>query len=313
MNKEERTAWLKERRKGIGGSDIPIIFGISQYKTPFELWQEKTDRISIESEDTPDIKRGRSMEHMIAEMYTQITSRTTVKYKNIQHHPVKLYLAGNPDRKIYDSHRLGFGILEIKAPSLGPFGKMVRTNSPRFQDVLQLHHYMLVTGADWGAIACHNSERWKLIHWDIERDEELINQIIEECEAFWHCVETDTPPEEKEIKIKIPEATGDALVKNFDDESWKSIADNYKETKELEQEVKEMAEKAKREIKAYMGDYMAGEGHGIRVYNTRVAGRKSLDKKALAKAYPKIDFSQFEKTGKSFEQLKVYILRGTDE
>lgn len=35
----------KIRQKTIGASDIPIICGLSKYKTPYVLWQEKTGRI----------------------------------------------------------------------------------------------------------------------------------------------------------------------------------------------------------------------------------------------------------------------------
>ena len=36
-----RKQWLEERKKGIGGSDVACIFGMSPYKTNVELWEEK--------------------------------------------------------------------------------------------------------------------------------------------------------------------------------------------------------------------------------------------------------------------------------
>ena len=36
--------WLEWRRKGIGSSDAPIIMGVSDYATPYELWLEKTGK-----------------------------------------------------------------------------------------------------------------------------------------------------------------------------------------------------------------------------------------------------------------------------
>ena len=32
----------QERKLGIGGSDMPIILGLSTYKTPYQLYLEKT-------------------------------------------------------------------------------------------------------------------------------------------------------------------------------------------------------------------------------------------------------------------------------
>lgn len=42
MNRNE---WLTWRNKGIGGSDASVICGINKYKSPVELWMEKTGQI----------------------------------------------------------------------------------------------------------------------------------------------------------------------------------------------------------------------------------------------------------------------------
>ena len=40
----ERDAWLLERTKGIGGSDVATVLGLNPYKTPLSLWEEKTGK-----------------------------------------------------------------------------------------------------------------------------------------------------------------------------------------------------------------------------------------------------------------------------
>ena len=37
--------WLEYRKQGIGGSDASVVCGISRYKSPVELWMEKTDQL----------------------------------------------------------------------------------------------------------------------------------------------------------------------------------------------------------------------------------------------------------------------------
>jgi len=37
--------WLEYRRLGIGGSDASVVCGINQYKSPVELWLEKTGQL----------------------------------------------------------------------------------------------------------------------------------------------------------------------------------------------------------------------------------------------------------------------------
>ena len=34
--------WLEHRKLGIGGSDASVVCGVSKYKSPVELWMEKT-------------------------------------------------------------------------------------------------------------------------------------------------------------------------------------------------------------------------------------------------------------------------------
>ena len=37
--------WLEYRKQGIGGSDAAVVCGISRYKSPVELWMEKTGQL----------------------------------------------------------------------------------------------------------------------------------------------------------------------------------------------------------------------------------------------------------------------------
>lgn len=35
--------WLQWRKRGIGGSDVAAIAGLSKYKSPVGVWLDKTD------------------------------------------------------------------------------------------------------------------------------------------------------------------------------------------------------------------------------------------------------------------------------
>ena len=37
--------WLEYRRQGIGGSDASVVCGINRYKSPVELWLDKTGQL----------------------------------------------------------------------------------------------------------------------------------------------------------------------------------------------------------------------------------------------------------------------------
>jgi len=41
----DRQQWLEARKQGIGGSDAPTVAGINPWKSPVELYMEKTGEI----------------------------------------------------------------------------------------------------------------------------------------------------------------------------------------------------------------------------------------------------------------------------
>ena len=44
--------WLEYRKQGIGGSDASVVCGISRYKSPVELWMEKTNQLPPDRKST---------------------------------------------------------------------------------------------------------------------------------------------------------------------------------------------------------------------------------------------------------------------
>ncbi len=73
MNQEEREAWLEERRKGLGGTDIAAIMmaGAEQSEklgsfenSLFKLWSEKTGLYETEDYDDAILMRGRDGCHV---------------------------------------------------------------------------------------------------------------------------------------------------------------------------------------------------------------------------------------------------------
>ena len=67
---DNRTDWLKARRKGIGGSDAASVLGISPWKSNVQLWEEKTG--ITEPEDISDkeaVRFGKESEAAIRRLF----------------------------------------------------------------------------------------------------------------------------------------------------------------------------------------------------------------------------------------------------
>lgn len=60
----DRAAWLDERRKGLGGSDIPAILGCSPWRTPLQVWATKVG-LESENESSYVLRRGSHMEPLL--------------------------------------------------------------------------------------------------------------------------------------------------------------------------------------------------------------------------------------------------------
>ena len=64
-----RQEWLEARRKGLGGSDIAAIMGISKWSTPRDSYLEKQG-VAVD-EDNNAKERGRILETAIAQWYAE--------------------------------------------------------------------------------------------------------------------------------------------------------------------------------------------------------------------------------------------------
>ena len=73
---QQSEKWLEERKSRIGSSDIPIILGISPYKTPYQLWEQKVGLAPPQAENYATAK-GHNLERIAAEHYTLKTGIET--------------------------------------------------------------------------------------------------------------------------------------------------------------------------------------------------------------------------------------------
>jgi len=92
-----------DRTKGIGGSDVAAICGVSPWKTPLQIYLEKIGE-SAGSPDNPAMAYGRMVEPVILQWYEQYTGQTVAVPGPLQH-PRYPYLIAHldgltPDRVI---------------------------------------------------------------------------------------------------------------------------------------------------------------------------------------------------------------------
>lgn len=205
--------WLEYRKNGIGGSDASVVCSINRYKSPVELWMEKTNRLAPQ-EAGESAYWGTQLESLVRSEFTKRTGLDVKLVKQILQSAEYPFMQANLDGICTDPN-YGECIFEAKTDSAYKAGEW--ENSIPDEYMLQIQHYMAVTGFKVAYIAVligGNTFRWLLV----ERDDELIAMLIQLEEEFWDSVKNDTPP-----PLDGSEATANFLAEKFADSQKSQI------------------------------------------------------------------------------------------
>ena len=189
-----RDQWLDIRRSGIGSSDAAAAVGLNPYKSQLELWMEKTGRGGALPQVDPNDEAspmywGTLLEPIVAAHYTKRTGNRVRKVNAVLQHPQHPWMLANLDREVMGSPEVA--ILECKTAGLNG-ARLWKEGVPEYVH-LQVMHQLAVTGkqaADVAVLICGQELQ---VH-RIERDEEMIAQLIDLERAFWRYVELDQQP-----------------------------------------------------------------------------------------------------------------------
>jgi putative phage-type endonuclease len=180
---------VKDRLSGLGGSDAAVCAGVSPYKGPLQLFYEKTGQLEPDAAENEAMEWGTRIEPIVAEAYSQKTGRK-VRNQPRKAHPKHPWMLGNIDRQIVGDKR-GPGILEVKTTNT--FSIKAWEEGPTDAAMLQLQHYLAIYGYKWGSIAVLiGGQTFK--HFDVERDDELIEYLVEIELKFWGMVQRKEAP-----------------------------------------------------------------------------------------------------------------------
>lgn len=197
-----REQWLEFRRYGIGGSDIGTICGLNPYNSPYRLWLEKTGQIPLSDSDSEAMLWGRLHEDTIAKEFSRRTGIKVQRRNAILQHDEHAWALANVDRICIENGERG--VLECKTTGASRADEWDGDDVPPAY-MLQVQWYLYVTGYQFGYLACLIGGN-KLVTRRVERDDDLIRELVERAAEFWGQVTTMTPPE-----LDGSEATSDAL------------------------------------------------------------------------------------------------------
>lgn len=183
-----REDWLRERQKGIGGSDASAILGFNPWKSPFELYIEKTSD-TVQEIDNEAIHWGNVLEDVVAEEFTRRTGKRVRRRNQIFKHKDYDWMIANIDRDVVGERAL----LECKTTHA--FNADAWEDEIPWAYMCQLQHYMAVLDYEKAYIAVLIGGQ-KFIWKEEKRDDEFINLMIQHQKDFWeNHVLANNPPE----------------------------------------------------------------------------------------------------------------------
>lgn len=183
----DRKTWLEWRRKGIGGSDAAILFGIYPFgKTIWDLWNDKTGRTPIKDEPfNLTLEIGHALEDVLASYFTQLSGWPTFRDTNMYQHPNYPWMLADLDFMI-DFGSGKFGILEDKTTSFFNKDEWADNQVPLKYEI-QCRHYMAVMDIDVSYIVClYDNNPNGFICRRITRDEKYERALISVEANFWN-------------------------------------------------------------------------------------------------------------------------------
>lgn len=300
INTTDRAAWLEERRKGIGGSDVAAILGLSPWRTAYQIWEDKTG-LAEEQIETPALYWGRLLEDPIRQAYADRTGLTVTKPDRTFTSAEHPFMIANLDGIASDGR-----LVELKTSSRADgWGEEGTDEIPEYY-MTQVQHYMAVMGVDRTDVGVLIAGRDFRIY-TVLADVELQQMLIGEEARFWKLVTTNTPPEvscaadaARRWRTATAKKAIDANASQF--AVWQNLCTIRTQIADLQ----EREDALKAELMSEMQDAVSLKANGKTLASWSLpATRKTVDSKRLKAEFPEI-YAQVLKTGTPQRTFRIY-------
>lgn len=217
------------RKTGIGGSDVAAVMGISPWRTPLQVWMEKTGRESYRPDRRSQERMywGTRLEDQIARHYASVHDVRVQRVNQTMRLPDNPIVMGHIDRAVClpgtaprwrpQAGMLtgASGILEIKTANeralfSGDWGEPGTDEVPKWYWA-QVQWYLGLTKVERGTVAAlFGGQEYREYH--VNLDEDIFRQMVEFASAWWNRhVVGDVPPPPmsvQDVQRLFPEDSG---------------------------------------------------------------------------------------------------------
>lgn len=297
----EHAQWLEERRRGLGGSDIAAILGLSPFKTAYQIYQEKRKEVEDwQGNETTDW--GKRMEPAIRQWYSDTTGRNVYLPEKIIYNEKYPFMLASIDGFTDDSRGV-----EIKTARSGKGWGEPGTNEIPDYYAVQCHHYMIVTGFPVFDVPVSIMGGSPQLY-EVPADKEIHEMIIDACAEFWQRVVDGNPPDPisyADAVARFGKVKSDGSIIATDEllhsiQGLRNIRAKIKEFEDVE-------ETLRAKLIIALGDHadtlIDSSGNTLVTYKLS-NGRKSFDGKRFEKEHPDL-YQQYLKVGEPSRRLLI--------
>ena len=282
-----------DRSRFLGGSDVAAVLGVSHYRTPLELWQEKTGRKIFEAdpEETRRKSRGQKLEPFIVEMAVEKLREQghTVEIitRNARYFDPSLpFLSCEIDAELeVDGQEVNFDAKSASGAARLRWGEEGTDQVP-LEYAAQFMHGLGITARPKTLVAALRSFDDVELY-EVPRDEVTIQAMREKCVLFWRdCVEADRPPDPitfADCRELWPEGNGKRVEAT---DEVLALIDELRQVADRKKALANREEWLRFELARFMGPAEV-ISKGVRdLVSWAAETRSDFDEKAFRRAHP---------------------------
>lgn len=281
----EREAFLEERGTGIGGSDAGVILGLSKYKTPLDLAEEKLGRVP-HFQGNRFTEAGNRLEDVIAHWYADETGSKVARANQtfrLKDHP---FIMAHIDRRVLNERK----VLECKSADKWTIADWGEAGTDQVPDIyfIQVQHYLMFPNwdaADLAALIGGNDFRI----FPIAPDDELQDMILDAEIKFWNTISRGDLPDPingSDAYKTWPRDNSQAIYADYEVMEWnEELKRSIVSQKELEKKIDDL----KTRIKCFMKDYTElRDPDGKKIHTWKDQVTSGFQSSRLRESYPDV-------------------------
>lgn len=293
-----REEWLRWRKKGIGGSDVAPILGISKWTSSIDIWLSKTNQKHDNCVQNEAMMWGHILEPIIRDHFREVTGRKVVEIHAILQNEEHPFMIADIDGLTTDDNGEP-AVLECKCVSEYKRSEWDNDSIPIYYKT-QVEHYLAVTGLSTAYVAALIGGNSFIIR-EVHADKEMQEMLVAIEADFWR----------KVVNLELPQPDASDACKTLLDSIYKGgvseqvilpdkaveFLDMYNEACSLEEEAKEKKQLASNNLKEILGNYNTAKCQGYTI-SWKPVTTERLDTKALKEAEPEI-YAKYVKSSTS--------------